>query len=86
MGMWKNRQLVANRMRYAGGAAAIKPTGLATDSAAGKALAVPTDPVALAKFEETFRRFCSTFPDAFYITERGRVFLKDSAEKKVSAQ
>ncbi|HVK09029.1 MAG TPA: DUF1592 domain-containing protein [Gemmataceae bacterium] len=80
--MWKNRQFVANRMRYAGGAAAIKPTGLAPGSAGAKALAVPADEAALAKFEATFQRFCSTFPDAFYITERGRVFLKDSAEKK----
>jgi hypothetical protein len=84
--MWKNRQFVANRMRYAGGAAAIKPTGLTPDSAAAKALAVPTEKTAVEKFEATFERYCSTFPDAFYVSERARVYLDPEKEKKLGGR
>ena len=42
--LWKNRQLAANRMRYAGGAAKIRAADLGLEGAAARALAVPGRP------------------------------------------
>ena len=80
--LWKNGQFVKNRMRYAGGAAKVKPAGLEPGSEAAKALAVPSDPEALARYEATFERFCSTFPDALLVSERARVYLDPKKEKE----
>ena len=33
------------------------------------------------RFEATFARFCSTFPDAFYVSERARVYLDPKEDK-----
>jgi hypothetical protein len=81
--LWKNRQLAANRMKYSGGALQIKDAGLPPDSAAARAMAVPSDKDAAAKYEATFNRFCATFPDAFVVTERGRAYLNGEQEKKL---
>jgi len=70
--LWKNRQFVANRMRYAGGAARFKIAGLS----------VPFD----KRIEATFQRFCEVFPDAFYVSERARVFLDPESEKKLTGR
>ena len=84
--LWKNRQFAANRRRYAGGALDITDTGLAKHSAAAKAMAVPNDKTAAEKYEATFPRFCSTFPDAFYVSERARVYLNPEGEKKLTGR
>jgi hypothetical protein len=42
-------------------------------------LVVPT--AERSRYEASFSRFASVFPDAFYITERGRYFPDDSADK-----
>ncbi|HWE38990.1 MAG TPA: DUF1592 domain-containing protein [Isosphaeraceae bacterium] len=73
--LWKNRQMAANRLRYAGGAAKLKVSDLGLEGAAAAALDVPEDPEALARFEATFDRFCRTFPDAFFVSERARIYL-----------
>jgi hypothetical protein len=36
---------------------------------------VPAAPAERAKYEAAFQRFCSIFPDAFYISERGRDYV-----------
>lgn len=82
MVLWKNRQFVANRRRYAGGALQLTEMGLTPGSAAAQAMTVPADPVAAARYEATFPRFCSTFPDAFIVSERARVYLDPTKEKK----
>lgn len=79
--LWKNRQMAANRMRYAGGAADLQPLGLDPESPAAQALVVPTDPDAFARFEATFDSFCRAFPDAFVVTERARVYLDPDQDK-----
>ena len=84
--LWKNRQFAANRMKYSGGALAIKATGLAPDTAAGRAMAVPADKAAAAKYEATFERFCATFPDEFLVSERARVYLDPAQEKKLGGR
>ncbi len=75
--LWKNRQFVANRMRYAGGASKIQTDMLAPDSPAARALTVPDDADDFRRFEATFDRFCRTFPDAFFVSERARVYLEN---------
>jgi hypothetical protein len=44
-------------------------------------LFVPSDPAQRAAVEAAFARFCSVFPDAFFISERARVFLEPGADK-----
>ncbi len=73
--LWKNRQFVANRMRYAGGALEFRPEALNATGAAVLALTAPKKPDDAARFEATFARFCATFPDAFFVSERARVYL-----------
>src|SRR5262249_46480723 len=80
--LWKNRQLAANRMRYAGGAAKIRVADLGLSDSAARALAVPEGTEELSRFEATFDRFCRTFPDAFYVSERARVYLDPESEKE----
>ena len=82
--LWKNRQYAANRMRYTGGASQVDaPTGLTpgTRGRPGPGRPRPTRP-ALARYEATFARFCATFPDAFFVSERARVYLDPKKEKQ----
>ena len=44
-------------------------------------LAVPQEEPARAAWTAAFSRFCSVFPDAFYISERGRMFVDDPGDK-----
>jgi mono/diheme cytochrome c family protein len=44
-------------------------------------LFVPQDEAARAPYLAAFDRFCSVFPDAFYISERGRMFVDDPGDK-----
>ncbi len=44
-------------------------------------LYVPQDEAARAPYLASFSRFCSVFPDAFYIAERGRMFVDDPGDK-----
>jgi hypothetical protein len=73
--LWKNRQMAANRMRYAGGADKVKLKELGLEGAAENALAVPEEPADLKRYEAAFERFCKIFPNAFLVSERARVFL-----------
>jgi mono/diheme cytochrome c family protein len=45
-------------------------------------LTIPADETNRAKYEAAFERFASTFPDAFYISERGRIFLDRPKDKQ----
>jgi hypothetical protein len=45
-------------------------------------LRVPADPEQRALHEAAFRRFCSVFPDAFFILERGRMYLDQPDEMR----
>ncbi len=44
-------------------------------------LFLPQDEAARAPYMAAFNRFCSVFPDAFYIAERGRMFVDDPGDK-----
>lgn len=43
---------------------------------------VPEDPAGRARYEAAFARFADVFPDAFYITERARVYLDAEKEQE----
>lgn len=45
-------------------------------------LAVPADPAERPRHEAAFARFADLFPDAFYITERARVYLDAQKEQE----
>jgi hypothetical protein len=85
--LWKNRQLAANRMRYTGGAsqAGLDPRMMAATpggAAAAQALVFPPEVAAIGRYEATFRRFCATFPDAFFVSERTRPYMNNALEDR----
>jgi hypothetical protein len=45
-------------------------------------LFMPADPAMRSRFEAAFARFADLFPDAFYITERARVYMDAEKEKE----
>lgn len=45
-------------------------------------LQIPDDPAERAKYLEVFGKFAEVFPDAFYITERARVYLDAEKEQE----
>lgn len=73
--LWKNRQIAANRMRYAGGASKIQLEKLHLEGEAARALTAPEAPEDFGRYEATFGRFCEIFPDAFFVSERARIYL-----------
>ncbi len=84
--MWKNRTMAANRMRYAGGALKLSTKDLSLKPEIAEFLTAPSDPLAVKNYEAAFTTFCSTFPDAFFISERARVYLNPEGEKKLGGR
>ncbi len=72
MVLWKDRQYAENRTTYAGNALTLD---LGKIVKTDPAMAVPTAAAARARYEESFKRFCAVFPDAFVVYERARMFL-----------
>ena len=79
--LWKNRQFAANRMRYAGGSSKIQIASLHLQGAAASALAAPSEVEIAGLYEHSFDRFCRTFPDAFFVSERARIYLDPKNDK-----
>ncbi|HEU5115820.1 MAG TPA: DUF1587 domain-containing protein, partial [Isosphaeraceae bacterium] len=77
--LWKNRQFVKNRMRYAGGGSQVRSSLLSPSEQS--ALWPPEDDDAFRRYEQGFERFCRTFPDTFFVSERARVYLDPNQEK-----
>ncbi|MEO6078991.1 MAG: DUF1592 domain-containing protein [Steroidobacteraceae bacterium] len=75
MVLWKDRKFAENRTTYAGNALTLN---LATLIESDPALAIPATDMARARYEESFKRFCAVFPDAFYVSERARMFLNNA--------
>lgn len=82
--LWKNRQYVANRRTYDRQLLQIgeveKAPGSEVDNIEA-ALRVPTDEEGRKRHEAAFARFCSIFPDSFYVSERGRDYVEDSKKQ-----
>jgi len=83
--LWKDQQMAANRRRYTGGALRVS-SGLPAWTGVARILEICLDPSFVRRYEATFERFCSTFPDAFFISERARVYLDEEKEKKLGGR
>jgi mono/diheme cytochrome c family protein len=79
--LWKNRQLAANRTRYTGGALKVLTGGLPDWTGVARRVGAWVGKDALRENESSFARFCAIFPDAFYVSERARVYLDLEREK-----
>ena len=94
--LWKNRQYAASRMTFDRTSLHIAGTPDADDdSPSGRTSSeggesddlrahrtVPADPSQRALHEAAFARFCEVFPDAFYVSERGRDYLNKPKEQQ----
>jgi hypothetical protein len=72
--MWKNRQWAANRRRC-------DREALVAAKSADPDVALPAQPQQRARALAGFDELCATFPDAFYISERGRTYADQETEK-----
>jgi hypothetical protein len=77
--LWKNRQYAAHRLTY--DREALQVDDQAADEADNE-LAIPSDDEQRARYEMAFERFCRIFPDAMYVSERGRDYLKELRTKE----
>jgi mono/diheme cytochrome c family protein len=77
--LWKNRQYAANRRTYSRDALQIQS---GDNPPTDPSLAVPADAAERVRYEASFARFCDLFPDAFYISERGRDYVGKPKEQQ----
>lgn len=82
--LWKNQQFATHRMAYVGGA--LEMYDAAPDDPIDPAMIIPEDDAGRAAYEASFKRFCSLFPDTFYVSERSRVFLENPRERAADKQ
>ena len=81
--LWKDRQYADHRTTYPGNALKLDMSAYApTDPA----LLIPETDEARARYDASFARFCALFPDKFYVSERGRIFLTNPREIASDAQ
>jgi hypothetical protein len=81
--LWKDRQYADHRTTYRGNALQLDLSAYAqTDPL----LLIPDTDEARARYEASFVRFCGLFPDLFYVSERGRMFLTNPREIASDAQ
>ena len=75
--LWKDRQFAEHRMGYAGNALQLD---MSAYTGTDPRLLIPDAETARARYDEAFARFCALFPDRFYVSERGRMFLTNPRE------
>lgn len=75
--MWRNHQYATHRMTYDKGVLQVE--GGATTGTRDPDLAVPAGQ--RERYEAAFARFSAVFPDAFYVSERGRYFPDNTRDK-----
>jgi hypothetical protein len=81
--LWKDHQYADHRTTYRGNALELDLSAYAqTDPL----LLIPATEDARARYEASFTRFCNLFPDQFYVSERGRMFLTNPREIASDAQ
>jgi hypothetical protein len=85
--LWKDRQYATTRLTYSAGAALkLEPAELAPGTAGSDAMTLPKDQADREQYEAAFQRFCAVFPDAFFVSERARVYLNPEKEKKLTGR
>ncbi len=90
--LWKNRQYVEHRRKFNREALITPDATEPNESVESKAsqisspiddaLVLPTDETQRAQALESFERFASVFPDAFYISERGRDYVDEKSKQE----
>lgn len=90
--LWRNRQRAANRRTFDPDLLTVQPTdeeeAATEDPESAEAppidadLLVPANPKKRKRYEEAFAKFCDVFPDAFFISERGRDYVKESSKQQ----
>ena len=75
--LWKDRQFAEHRTSYRGNARQLDMSEYAPSD---PRLVIPATEEARARYDEAFARFCALFPDAFYVSERGRMFLTNARD------
>ncbi len=78
--LWKNEQYAANRQDY--DSDRLIPSSQELPKGTPAEFVLPDDESKRKQFVESVRQFCSVFPDAFYISERGRDYLGVPKEKQ----
>lgn len=79
--LWKNDQYAANRRRYSSNATIDFPE-FPPESLEEKALLLPSDGEQRKAYWLALKRFANVFPDAFYISERGRDYVGVPRERQ----
>lgn len=89
--LWKNRQYASHRRTLNRSALRVQERSpdktlpeskdVSVTASEDSDLNVPSNPEARARHEAAFERFCSVFPDAFYISERSRDYVKESQKQ-----
>ncbi|MBC7965624.1 MAG: DUF1587 domain-containing protein, partial [Fuerstia sp.] len=79
--LWKNDQYAANRRRYSSNATIDIPE-FPPETLEDKALLLPSNGEQRKAYWAVLKRFASVFPDAFYISERGRDYVGVPREKQ----
>ncbi len=79
--LWKNDQYAANRRRY-DSRATIDDPDFVPETPEEVALLLPSDGEQRKAYWKSLARFTSVFPDAFYISERGRDYVGVPREKQ----
>ena len=74
--MWRNKQYATHRTSYKRDALHVEGE---TTAQSDPDLRVPA--AERARYEEAFARFAAVFPDAFYVSERGRYFPDNTRDK-----
>lgn len=77
--LWKNDQYAAHRRKFV--PETIESIEPGTEEAERfPELVPPDDPEDRARFHESLERFCDLFPDAFFVSERGRDYVGKKRE------
>ena len=83
--LWKNDQYAAGRRTFSRSRLRPAPEELPQATTFGERLEqsilLPDDPAAHEDFFKELQAFCSVFPDAFFISERGRDYVEDSQKQ-----
>jgi hypothetical protein len=81
--LWKDRQYAEHRTSYKGNALELDMSAYGEHD---PLLLVPETDAVRARYQDSFTRFCALFPDQFYVSERGRMFLTNAREIASDAQ
>jgi mono/diheme cytochrome c family protein len=75
--LWKDRQYAEHRTTYPGSALQLD---LSNYGQSDPLVVAPATEDARRRYEQSFTQFCALFPDSFYVSERGRMFLTNPRE------